>query len=249
MLVATTGLRNGELFALKASKVDIGRLQIRIDQQLVEEDRGQRYIDRPKHGSARTVTFAGFLAQDLQALIDHRQAVSGETDPTLFCARQGGLEWRTTHTRRFRRAARAAGWPHHLTWYGLRHLYAVTMLDLLPLEVVSQLMGHHSPHFTAQRYLPLRGDGSTKHAPPPRHSQADPSQPPQPYRSSRARSAPGPVSPRLIVDSARAGNLKARCRALSPRLRRSELITSPGTTSVTGPDNAVLHGTWIWPLT
>lgn len=41
-------------------------------------------------------------------------------------------------------------------WYGLRHLYAVTMPDLLPLEVVSQLMGHHSPHFTAQRYLSLR---------------------------------------------------------------------------------------------
>lgn len=30
------------------------------------------------------------------------------------------------------------------------------MLELLPLEVVAQLMGHHSPHFTAQRYLSLR---------------------------------------------------------------------------------------------
>lgn len=30
------------------------------------------------------------------------------------------------------------------------------MLEVLPLEVVSQLMGHHSPHFTAKRYLSLR---------------------------------------------------------------------------------------------
>ena len=30
------------------------------------------------------------------------------------------------------------------------------MLEVLPLEIVSKLMGHHSPHFTAQRYLSLR---------------------------------------------------------------------------------------------
>lgn len=156
MLVATTGLRNGELFALRASKVDIGCLEIRIDAQLVEEDSGHRDIDRPKHGSIRTVLFAGFLTDDMEALIRHRRRASGERDPLLFCAPQGGWEWRRNHTRRFRAAARQAGWPDHLTWYGLRHLYAVTMLEALPLEVVSRLMGHHSPNFTAQRYLSLR---------------------------------------------------------------------------------------------
>ena len=156
MLVATTGLRNGELFALRASRVDTAALEIRVDQQLVEEDSGHRFIDRPKHGSTRTVTFAGFLEEDMQKLIAHRREVTGEQDPLLFCARDGGWEWRRNHTRRFRIAADRAGWPRHLTWYGLRHLYAVTMLEVLPLEIVSKLMGHHSPHFTAQRYLSLR---------------------------------------------------------------------------------------------
>jgi len=151
MLVATTGLRNGELFALRASRVDTANLEVRVDQQLVEEDSSSRYFDRPKHGSIRTVTFAGFLQEDMDALIAHRRTVSGEDDPLLFCGRHGGLEWRRNHTRRFRSAARQAGWPDHLTWYGLRHLFAVTMLESLPLEVVSRLMGHHSPEFTARR--------------------------------------------------------------------------------------------------
>lgn len=156
MLVATSGLRNGELFALRTSHVDIVNLEIHIADQLVEEDGGKRYITRPKHGSIRTVTFGGFLEHDLKELVDYRRWISGERDPALFCAAEGGWESRRNHSRRFRRAARRAGWPDEHSWYGLRHLYAVTMLERLPLEVVSRLMGHHSPDFTAKRYLSLR---------------------------------------------------------------------------------------------
>ncbi len=156
VLVATTGLRNGELFALRPSRIDLDSLVIEVVEQVVEEDSGRRYVTAPKHGSVRTVTFAGFLQGDLAELIDHRRAVSGEHDPVLFCAAQGGWEWRNNHTRRFRAAARRARWPQHITWYGLRHLFAVTMLEHVPLEVVSRLMGHHSPDFTAKRYLSMR---------------------------------------------------------------------------------------------
>lgn len=151
-----TGLRNGELFALRPSHIDLAELEIHISQQLVETNSGERSVTAPKHGSIRTVTFAGFLQHDLKDLVDHRRQQAGEEDPIIFCAPRGGLEWRSNHTDRFRSAARRAGWPDHLTWYGLRHLYAVTMLEHLPLEVVSRLMGHHSPDFTAKRYLSLR---------------------------------------------------------------------------------------------
>jgi integrase len=156
MLVAMTGLRNGELFALRPSHIDLSALEIRVEVQLVEEDSGERYFDVPKQGSIRTVVLPGFLQHDLKELIDHRRSVSGEEDPLLLSAARGGLEWRHNHTRRFRRAADLAGWPREITWYGLRHLYAVTMLERLPLEVVSKPMGHHSPEFTAKRYLSLR---------------------------------------------------------------------------------------------
>lgn len=156
VLAATTGLRNGELLALRPSRLDIGGLEIRVEEQLVEPDRRERYMADPKHGSIRTVTFAGFLEHDLKELIDYRRWCSGERDPLLFCAAEGGWEWRTNHARRVRAAATRAGWPQHITWYGLRHLYAVTMLEHLPLEVVSKLMGHHSPDFTAKRYLSVR---------------------------------------------------------------------------------------------
>lgn len=156
MLVAMTGMRNGELFALRPSRLDLDDLEVRIESQIVEEDSAKRYEAPPKQGSLRTVTFAAFLQEDLARLIDHRRRISGEQDPLLFCSPSGGWEWRRNHTRRFRAAARRAGWPDHLTWYGLRHLYAVTMLEQLPLEIVSHLMGHHSPDFTAKRYLSLR---------------------------------------------------------------------------------------------
>jgi integrase len=156
MLVAMTGLRNGELFALRPSHIDVPGLEIHIVTQLIEEDSGHKYFGQPKGGSIRTIAFPAFLQHDLRDLIDHRRTGSAEDDPLLFCAARGGLEWRHNHTRRFRRAAGMAGWPRHITWYGLRHLYAVTMLERLPLEVVSKLMGHHSPEFTAKRYLSLR---------------------------------------------------------------------------------------------
>lgn len=156
MLTAMTGLRNGEMFALRPSRIDLDALEVRIDSQIVEEDSGERYEAQPKHGSLRVVMVAGFLRDDLGELIEHRRQVSGERDPLLFSAPSGGLEWRRNHGRRFRNAADRAGWPRTLTWYGLRHLYAVTMLEHLPLEVVSRLMGHHSPDFTAKRYLSLR---------------------------------------------------------------------------------------------
>jgi integrase len=156
MLAALTGLRNGELFALRASRIDLGSLRLEVAEQLVEEDSGHRYFASPKQGSFRTVPIPAFLREDLEALIDHRRATSGEKDSVLFCAPQGGLEWRRNHSRRFRRAARRAGWPDHMTWYSLRHLYAVRMLERVPLEIVSKLMGHHSPEFTARRYLSIR---------------------------------------------------------------------------------------------
>lgn len=155
VLVATTGLRNGELFALRPLHLKIDDLEVHIREQLVQDDSGGKRLTIPKHGSARTVTFAGFLQDDMRRLVEHRRNEAGEEDPILFCAAQGGLEDRSRHSKRFR-AAERAGWPGHLIWYGLRHLYAVTMLERLPLEIVSNLMGHHSPDFTAKRYLSLR---------------------------------------------------------------------------------------------
>lgn len=156
MLVAMTGLRNAEMFALRASHIDPDTLELRIETQWVEEDSGHSYEAPPKHGSIRTVTVAAFLMEDVVALIDHRRDESGEHDPLLFCGPGGQPDSRRSHNRRFRRASDKAGWGRHLRWYGLRHLYAVTMLERLPLEVVSRLMGHHSPDFTAKRYLSLR---------------------------------------------------------------------------------------------
>lgn len=164
LLVATSGLRNGELLALRADDIDVAGLQIRVRESLVEEDSGRRYFAPPKNGHQRLTIFAGILADDMAEFIEQRQRVAGEPNPLLFCAAGGGVESRRNHARRFRVAARMAGWPPELQWRGLRHLAAVTMMASPPeglgltLEETAKLLGHRSPEFTARRYLSLRTD-------------------------------------------------------------------------------------------
>jgi len=162
LLVATSAIRSGELFALRADDIDVAGLEVRIREALIEEDSGERWFSPPKNGAQRVTILAGVLAEDFEEFIAWRRFQSGESNPLLYTAPMGGLGSRSNHSRRFRIAAELAGWPDGLQWRGLRHLAAVTMMAAPPdgmgltLEEVSKLMGHHSPEFTARRYLSLR---------------------------------------------------------------------------------------------
>ena len=90
---------------------------------------------------------------------------TGEADPLLFPAPRGGRGRRRNHNRRFRPAARAAGWADHHQWHGLRALFAQTALKPkaeggmgLSLAEVNRRLGHHSPDFTAKRYAQVFAD-------------------------------------------------------------------------------------------
>lgn len=162
LFVATSAIRSGELFALRADDVDVSGLEVRIREALIEEDSGHRWFSPPKNGNQRVTILAGVLAEDFAEFIDWRRWRTGEHNPLLYTAPMGGLESRSNHSRRFRIAAELAGWPAELQWRGLRHLAAVTMMAAPPdgmgltLEETSKLLGHHSPEFTARRYLSLR---------------------------------------------------------------------------------------------
>ena len=164
LLVTGTGLRNGELFALRPTAVDLDALTIRVDRQLIDPQSAPPYFDTPKHDRVRDVVFPRQLAEPLARLIEHRIARDGE-DCLLFPAPLGGPERRSGFTRRMRPYMDEAGWPRHMTWYHLRHLFAVRALRSqadggwgLDLADVSRLMGHHSPEFTARRYLRVTAD-------------------------------------------------------------------------------------------
>lgn len=162
LLVATSGIRNGEMFAVRADDVDLSGLTIRVRETLVETDRGRLYFDVPKNGKARETVFAAWLVPSFEEFIAFRRATDRQRNPLLYASTEGHLERRKRHAERFRRAAALAQWPPEFEWYGLRHLAAITMMLLPPegmgftLEETSRLLGHHSPDFTAKRYLNTR---------------------------------------------------------------------------------------------
>lgn len=162
-LTATSGLRLGELLCVRPSWLSLSGCEIRVRRTWVEPDRGAGYEDVPKSGRVRTSVFAGWLREDLADHVARLRHTTGERDPLLWPAPMGGRDRRRNHHRRFRRAADAAGWSREHRWHGLRALFAVTALLTtdqaglgLSLEETSRLLGHHSPEFTAKRYLRVR---------------------------------------------------------------------------------------------
>ena len=158
---AGTGLRFGELAELRVGDVDTASLTVTVSRALVETEK-RRYVDLPKGGKARTTIMAGWLADPMSEYVQQRRRQDGK-NALLWPAPAGGHTTRRNHSRWWKPVREAAGWDEDWTFHSLRHLYAVTALAPttqggwgLTLEDVSALLGHHSPEFTARRYLTLR---------------------------------------------------------------------------------------------
>lgn len=183
---AGTGLRFGELAEVRAPDVDVDRLLVKVRRQWVEPGGGRApYADAPKGGKSRTTVMAGWLEEDVAAHVERRVAQAGP-NALLFPAPAGGHLSRRNHARWWKPVKVAAGWlagpddddgeasvvddddhgdGSRWTFHSLRHLYAVTCLAPTAqggwgstIEDLSALLGHHSPQFTARRYL-TRRDG------------------------------------------------------------------------------------------
>lgn len=160
---AGSGLRFGELAALRADQVDVSSLVIHVAAQWVEPGNGiPPFVDAPKHGKLRDAVFAGWLEEPIREYLAMRVRLDGP-NALLFPAPAGGYLTRRNHSRWWQPVRRAAGWDSSWTWTSLRHLFAVTALAPrtqagwgMTLEEVSRLLGHHSPNFTARRYLTVR---------------------------------------------------------------------------------------------
>jgi hypothetical protein len=171
MLDAYSGLRLGELLALRASDIDLSRRLVGVNRQVVEVKGGLRLVP-PKGNKIRksvypAVTPEGF---DLEESVKRRVLEVRESDPEglLFPAPAGGL-WTPSNfgERRFRPAARIAWWPVEpgssvdgsygkLLWtmHSLRHRYATWLLwerNASPADV-SMAMGHADVSITLRVY-------------------------------------------------------------------------------------------------
>ena len=145
--LAYTGLRWGEMAALRVRDVDPLRRRMHITRS-VTEDNGRLIFDTTKTGEARTVPLPRFLAEQVAASV----AGKGPDDLVFEGTRGGVLRNGNFNRRTFGPAAVAIGEPD-LTPHGLRHTAASLAIAAGGnVKVVQQMLGHATASMTLDLY-------------------------------------------------------------------------------------------------
>ncbi len=141
-LAVRTGLRMGELLALRWSDVDLEKGQIRVCRSV---SRG--VVTTPKSGRSREVPLCDDVLQALKAYRHLRSDL-------VFCTEQGGMLNKNRCKHPIRRACRRAG-LRRIGWHVLRHTFASHLvMKGAPLKAVQELLGHATIEMT-MRYAHL----------------------------------------------------------------------------------------------
>jgi integrase len=145
MLVLTalkTGLRNGELLALRWDDVDFEREQIHVRRSYI---RG--HVDTPKNGKERVVP----MTAELFTALRRYRHVCG---PLVFCNPDGSYLTDNQTKHYLYRACRKA-FLDKCGWHVLRHTFASHLVMRgAPLKAVQELLGHATIDMT-MRYAHL----------------------------------------------------------------------------------------------
>lgn len=140
-----TGVRQGELLALRWSDVSGGTVTIT---HAVDVQNGKRVLARPKTVSAqRTIALAELAVRALELRRVHeaedRSVAARYVDNGLvFAGPAGGIRDRGAVRRVFQERLAAAGLPR-IRWHALRRVFAALLQDQgVPLERIRDLLGH-----------------------------------------------------------------------------------------------------------
>lgn len=143
-----TGMRLGELCALRWQDVDLVKQQLRVARSAT---RG--VVSTPKSGKSRDLPVSDELAE---ALKRHRK-VTKLRGNMVFSSESGEMLCRDNVKRALPRACREAG-LREIGWHALRHTFASHLVMLaVPLKVVQELLGHATLDMT-MRYAHLAPD-------------------------------------------------------------------------------------------
>jgi integrase len=146
LLLVLTGLRIGELLALRWKNADLDDQMLRVTETVYEG-----HFDKPK--TKRSVRAIPLCREAVSILSSLRQDAC-EPEQLVFATCSGRpLCRRNLLQRQLRPTCKELGLPR-ITWHALRHCHA-TLLDVVgaPLGTVQALLGHASPEVTRQLYL------------------------------------------------------------------------------------------------
>ena len=147
LTAAFTGLRLGELLALRWRDVDFANSAIHVRQSFTN---GR--VDTPKSGQERTVPMADEVARAL-AKLGRREDSRGDDD-LVFCGAKGGHLAGHRLRDRYKAALKIAG-LRELRFHDLRHTFGTHAIRTADSREVMEWMGHQDLA-TTQRYLQFK---------------------------------------------------------------------------------------------
>ena len=144
LVAAFTGLRQGELIALRWRDVDFAGEHIRVTASYTNGA-----LTSPKSGRVRSVPLAPAAAGEL-ARLSGREHWTGDDD-LVFAGIAGTYLDASALLKRYKRALRAAG-LRPLRFHDLRHTFGTTMIRKADIVRVQTWMGHADIE-TTRKYL------------------------------------------------------------------------------------------------
>lgn len=153
---AYTGLRPGELNALKVKRLDLLRGTVDVA-EAVGEVNGRLVWGTPKTWERRTVRLPRFLCEELAAYLAGRP--HGPEDLVFTAPRGGPLREHKFAECYFKPAAVAAGLPATLRVHDLRHTAASLLIrEGASVKALQKQLGHKDAVQTLNRYGHLYPD-------------------------------------------------------------------------------------------
>jgi integrase len=146
---AYTGMRAGELAALRVSRLNLLAGTVDVKESMMEV--GGKLVTGPtKTGRPRTLTLPRFLAEMLGEHIGRYPSPDG----FVFTMAEGGpVRQRNFYRRHFKPAVLRVGLPAGLHFHSLRHTCAAFLIaDGRHMEEVKDHLGHSSIRVTSDRY-------------------------------------------------------------------------------------------------
>lgn len=153
MTAGLTGLRAGELAALKVSDLDLSNGSLTVTRSLSWVN-GHPVEGEPKtKASRRTVTLPDLLVAELRR---HLQSY-GWPNQRVFTSPQGRLiRWQHWRERVWRPALKAAGLPESVRIHDLRHSHVSILIQAgTNVKIVQARLGHSTPSITLDIYSHL----------------------------------------------------------------------------------------------
>jgi integrase len=157
-LTLGTGLRRGEVLALRWSDVDLARRTLTVQQSLEQTRAGLAFKTPKTRRSLRTIALSPTLAEVLQA---HRAKQAAERlalgmsrapDGLVFTRLDGDPIWPDALTKEFGGIIQRAG-VRRITFHGLRHTHATDLLRAgVHPKIASERLGHASVAITLDTY-------------------------------------------------------------------------------------------------